>query len=358
MFGSLILGGYDSTRFKQNANSNSFSFSFASDSSKLLTVGVQSIVARNSLQGTFSLMSPGHFSIIDSTVPHLWLPKAVCDNFQTAFGLTYDPTTNLYLVNSTIHDKLLSLNPSITIKLANSLTEPGTNYTNIVLPYAAFDLQASYPIYPNATNYFPIRPAANYTQYALGRTLLQEAYLIVDYERGNFSIYQAAFPDPLPSARIITINSPSNSTSDTQQSKKSLTTGAIAGIAAGGAVLLIAIVAGAVALWRKRKTSKQKYELARARTNEADNSGAPSKDAQGGAQELNGTPLAELAEAHKTNDPPQAEPEPQELPTPFTNQQPARWREVQLFEMGTSPAPGQRASRAPSQNGTRQHYNQ
>lgn len=206
VFGSLILGGYDSTRFTPNAND--FSFTFSSDPSKLLTVGVESIMATNTLKGTFSLSSGSHFSVIDSTVAQLWLPTDICTQFEEAFGLTYDPYTDLYLVNDTIHANLTTLNPTITVKLVNSLQDTSTKYTNIQLPYAAFDLQASYPYYTNATRYFPIRRAANDTQYVLGRTLLQEAYLIVDYERANFTVAQATFPDPLPAAKIITIRPP------------------------------------------------------------------------------------------------------------------------------------------------------
>jgi len=101
VMGSLILGGYDSTRF--TANTNPFSFSFSADPSKLLTVGVASVTATNTLLGTYSLSSGAHLSLVDSTVPHLWLPKAICDNFEQAFGLTYDAHTDLYTVNETIH---------------------------------------------------------------------------------------------------------------------------------------------------------------------------------------------------------------------------------------------------------------
>ena len=59
VFGSLIFGGYDSTRFKPNANP--FSFTFSTDPSRLLTVGVESVTATNSPKGTFSLSSGIHF---------------------------------------------------------------------------------------------------------------------------------------------------------------------------------------------------------------------------------------------------------------------------------------------------------
>lgn len=90
VLGSLILGGYDATRF--NSTTDHLSFTFSQDASRLLTVSVDSITATNTLQGTYSLTSEAHFSVIDSTVPHLWLPESVCAEFETAFGLTYDST--------------------------------------------------------------------------------------------------------------------------------------------------------------------------------------------------------------------------------------------------------------------------
>ena len=356
VFGSLILGGYDSTRFTPNAND--FSFSFASDASDILTIGVQSINGVNTLQGTFALSTEGHFSLIDSSVSHIWLPREVCDNFEAAFGLTYDPTTDLYLVNDTIHEQLISLNPSITFKLGNSLAETGTNFTNIVLPYAAFDLQASSPFYSTATNYFPIRRAANDSQYTLGRTLLQEAYLTVDYERANFTISQAAFPDPLPSPSIIPITSPS-SPSSSSSSGPPLSTGAIAGIAAGGAALIIVLIAGAIYLHRKRADKKQKYELANTQIAEASGgrtSAAHKAIVPEDPQELSGTPLTEIAHSQQADYEMGRKPflvpqmEPQELETPISP-----WGRGTYYEMEGS-APNSRAV-TPSAEGTGRSWN-
>jgi hypothetical protein len=86
-----------------------------------------------------------------------------------------------------MHDRLLTLNPSVSFSLGND-NNPA-NWVTITLPYAAFDLQVSHPFYTVRTNYFPIRRAKNSTQYTLGRTFLQEAYVIADYERANFSIH-------------------------------------------------------------------------------------------------------------------------------------------------------------------------
>jgi hypothetical protein len=242
---NLVLGGYDQTRF---APSN-LSFSFASTDAEVLTVGVQSIVAEDTLLGTtsFTAGGNGHLSVLDSTVPHLWLPRAICDQMENALGLQYDNQSDLYLVNDTIHTQLQQNNPTFTFKIGDKQFDDG-NGTNIQLPYAAFDLQIGWPVYSTDQNYFPIRRAANESQYVLGRTLLQEAYLVVDYERRNFTIGQALFPDPLPSSRIITIQPTGKST----DSKSGISTGAIAGIAVGAAAIIIALVLGLI-FWRRRK---------------------------------------------------------------------------------------------------------
>ena len=297
VFGSLVLGGYDSTRF--TPNTNDISFAFSTDPSRLLTIGVESVMATNTLKGTFSLSSGSHFSVVDSTVSHLWLPTDICNQFEDAFGLTYDPQTDLYLVNDTIHQQLQSLNPTITLKLVDSLSATSTNYTNIELPYAAFDLQASYPLYENATNYFPIRRAANDTQYVLGRTLLQEAYLIVDYERANFTLAQAKFSDALPAANLVTISPLASNESSTASSH--LSAGAIAGIAVGGAVLVFLIGALVFLLRKRRMKKKTPHELAADQVSPASSDGHTSHTATPtqlkalGVQEIGGTPLTELA---------------------------------------------------------------
>ncbi|THY13632.1 acid protease [Aureobasidium pullulans] len=258
VLGSLTLGGYDSSRL----SSNGTIFPFASDDSKPLQVGVTQITARNTLLGSATLYSTGHSSLIDSTIPHIWMPVAACDNFATNFGLDYDNQTDLYLINDTMHSKLTNLNPEIIFKLSPQTTDGGES-VNIVLPYAAFALQASYPYYQNSTRYFPIRRAANDSQYILGRTFLQEAYLIADYERANFTIAQAAFANPMPAEKLVSILPPgvkaTNSTGGggvVTRPDAVLSRNVIIGIAVGvvaGAALVLFIFATAFYIRRRRR---------------------------------------------------------------------------------------------------------
>ncbi|KAK5241174.1 hypothetical protein LTR16_009673, partial [Cryomyces antarcticus] len=190
---SLTLGGYDASRFV----SNNLTITFAPNNERDLVVAIQSITTDKSSSGSNTLLpsSAPIFAYIDSTVPQIWLPRSVCQAFEAAFGLIYDNATDLYLVNNTLHQSLVTRNASVKFTLGASLN--GGQTVDITLPYAAFDLQASPPYrgLANSTAYFPLRRAANDTQYTLGRTFLQEAYLAVDWERANFNVSQCNWVD-------------------------------------------------------------------------------------------------------------------------------------------------------------------
>lgn len=174
VLGSLTLGGYDSARFAPN----DISFSFAPNDSRDLVVGVQAIKYTDKSQNTRDLLNnkPGIMAYVDSTIAEFWLPESSCKAFEDTFGLVYDNVNQLYPINSTWHSTLKAQNPNVTFTLGNEVS--GGPTVNIVLPYSAFDLEASWPKYPNNTLYFPLQKAANETQYTLGRTLLQEAFVL------------------------------------------------------------------------------------------------------------------------------------------------------------------------------------
>lgn len=135
-------------------------------------MGIQSITSLNQSGKSHDLLPQGILAYVDSTVPYIYLPAEACRAFEAAFNLTYDSAHDLYPVSSDLHSALKAQNASITFTLGNG--KRGGSTINITLPYASFDLQASSPVYPNNTRYFPLKQV-NDTQYALGRTFLQEA---------------------------------------------------------------------------------------------------------------------------------------------------------------------------------------
>ncbi|KAH6710736.1 aspartic peptidase domain-containing protein [Leptodontidium sp. MPI-SDFR-AT-0119] len=239
---SLVLGGYDTSQFDAGKVST---VRFNMNDSYTLPVALQVIQASGTLDGVVTLLPEGIMTTIDSTIPEIWLPVAACEKFEISFGLQMDNATGRYLVNDTIHSKLKELNPVITFKLGNQTY--GGETLNIVLPYSAFDLQVNYPIYPNATNYFPLRRAMNATQYVIGRAFMQEAYIIVDYERQNFSISQRVSKGTPTFVPILSTSHHAEPSGLDRGSKIGIAVGVVLGS-------LLLLLGAAVWYWRRRKT--------------------------------------------------------------------------------------------------------
>ena len=279
-------------------------FGFAPDNERDIVVGLQGITMTDQTKSNINLLPTPAFMYIDSTIPEIWLPLDACKAFESAFGLTYDNATNLYLVNDVTHSQLLAEGANITFTLGQKKT--GGETIDIVLPYAAFDLVAKPPYrgLQNSSNYFPLRRAANESQYVFGRTFLQEAYLVVDWERFNFSVYQCSWVFGV-SSHIVPILSPSlaNSTNTTvsspnnSSSSRHLGAGGIIGIAVGVG-LSVAIIAFLLiwwSWWRRHKARvNARLEAAEAVSSEKSVDEDPSSPSSSPANETNVIPKAEL----------------------------------------------------------------
>jgi hypothetical protein len=277
VLGSLVLGGYDESKFIPNG----VIWSFNSEDIRDLTVQITSITTDTSNQKLLPEPIP---AFLDSGLPYIWLPVEACTLFEDAFNLTWNNASELYLLDDSQHNTLLAQNPNVTFTLGN-LTA-GVN-VNITLPYAAFDLKASAPLVANSTRYFPLKRATNDTQYTLGRTFFQEAYVIADYDRRNFSVAQCNW-NPSAQQNIITIRSPSGEgsasngtagTSGGSKSSNSVPVGAVAGGVVGGVVAIAGIAA---LLWffciKPRRRRAKATELAAQTGTENDPPAPPPED--------------------------------------------------------------------------------
>ena len=171
VYGSLTLGGYDSSLFTPN----SLTIPFGEDPLRNLLVRIQSISAKDQ-SGTISALLPTPITAdVDSTIPMIWLPREACQAFETAFNLTWDEQTDLYLVSDELHEELERRNASVTFTLGDPAN--GGEMTDIVLPYDSFDLRVQPPFsgVSESQRYFPLRRAWDEAQFTLGRTFLQEA---------------------------------------------------------------------------------------------------------------------------------------------------------------------------------------
>lgn len=303
VFGSLTLGGYDAARF----TATNVTFPFYEDINKDLLVNVQSIrlESRGSSLGTYETSFAAY---IDSTLPFLYLPEAACKVFESAFKLTWNATTKYYVVDSSLHESLVQQDPTVTLTLGPQIS--GGPTVVIPMPYSAFDLNVTYWNSPLVTRnttapvgYFPLRRATDPTQYTLGRTFLQEAYLIADYDRGNFTVAPCKWDAGTTQQKIRSILSPDlqkiqDDADAAAASSKKLSGGAIAGIVVG-VLALIAIIVGLIVFFIVRKRRKNRNGDHPDQTQPL-RPHAPEEKGDGtfyggGKGELNGTPLHEMS---------------------------------------------------------------
>jgi hypothetical protein len=262
-FGSLTLGGFDDIKFTANDLTWPFGLSEWADTAVAL-VSVNTPSDTSSSPVATELLPDKILINLDAAVPQIWLPIESCYIFEHVFGLTYDDDSELYLVNNTLHQQLLSRNASITFELA--LSTKDEENISIELPYAAFDVTAK-PTYQNLSDnayYFPLRRAVNASQYTLGRTFFQEAYIAVDYGSETFNVSQRVWQDS-SSQHIVTIppySAESNAYPGVSPllKSKSLSGGAIAGIVVG-AVAVLALI-GVLLLWYLRRRAHARRRAA------------------------------------------------------------------------------------------------
>ncbi|KAJ4240456.1 hypothetical protein NW757_012421 [Fusarium falciforme] len=255
----------------------------ADDITRDLVVALQAITYSGADQASL-LPSPIN-TYIDSTDPNIWLPESAVKAFESAFDLTLDEDSSLYLINDTHHNSLLKSDAEVSFRLSDVLD--GGDTVTITLPYQAFALRAEYPLVEKSSYYFPLKLAADESQYTLGRTFLQEAYLTADYERHVFNVSQCTW-DGGAEETLVTIlpkGSRSGSTPDDgknsdpsdqdppddssdNKAQNSLSTGAIIGIVIG--VVAVIAAAGTFIIVRRRRQSAKQAPNGLARNEETD----------------------------------------------------------------------------------------
>jgi len=237
------------------------------DISRDLLVGVQSV----SISGQSSSWTGGMYAYIDSTVSEMWLPVALCEQFEAAFGLTYNSNASAttigsgyYFMNASLHEQNLQANKSVTFTIGASSS--GGSTTQITFPYSAFALNFSWPVDVNnvssyqSSYYFPLKQATDDTQYTLGRTFLQEAYVIADYDSSTFTVAPCTWQSNM-TAQIHTILPPGETLDRKASSSSSFPAGAIAGVVVG-VVVLVALIGLAIFFVRRRRSKARRQSEA------------------------------------------------------------------------------------------------
>ncbi|KAK3390999.1 aspartic peptidase domain-containing protein [Podospora didyma] len=215
---SLTLGGYDTMRFVPHETK--FALDAVTRQPTVLLRGVTAQVKSldkapsnwTSTSRTLLSMSDSVRAIIDTSTPYLWLPTEVCERFASALNLTWREDLGVYVFTDksqyTRYQTDTDLSFVFSVSSYDNMDDFGSpldvhDVVNITFPAAAFAQTLRYP-FKNVIKwgntsipYFPLKRSTkevNNNQYIIGRAFMQEAYLIANYEKGKFSLHQAAFP--------------------------------------------------------------------------------------------------------------------------------------------------------------------
>ncbi|KEF54747.1 uncharacterized protein A1O9_09189 [Exophiala aquamarina CBS 119918] len=294
--GSLILGGYDSSRcITEPIVSDTTSFNLL-DISLNVSRGASAFLKTtakevNGLLKVNGASSSGVKILPEPGLPYMYLPRDTCDAIAAHLPVSYNADFNIYLwdTDSPAYSDIVS-SPHA---LAFSFENDGTTET-INVPFALLNLTLDSPLTAGPTPYFPCSPwtATSDVPYTLGRAFLQAAFLSHNANTNKHFLAQAPGPDLLAKnvKRIGStdttlagaVNAPdwdstwertlkalsSNSTSapdpnsgSGQDSSSGISGGAIAGIVIG-VVIVIAVAAGAY--WflarRRRQANPPAYD--------------------------------------------------------------------------------------------------
>ncbi|KJZ69855.1 hypothetical protein HIM_10755 [Hirsutella minnesotensis 3608] len=119
-------------------------------------------------------------------------------------------------------------------------------------PFAKGAINYSDPAVP----YFALRKSYK-DSFVIGRTFLQEAYLITKFDEALYSIHQARFPEnPEVDAHLVSIGQPANSPylpPPSPKKGKELTAAQMVGIAVGAVLLCTVVMAGCCCCCQQHK---------------------------------------------------------------------------------------------------------
>jgi len=306
---SLVFGGYDSARMKNPTSSFLMTPIRGGKGTPQLQVSVTSMTLNADGTST-SITKTGDSTttfpaILDSSLPYLSLPSSICEKIADQLSLRYDSRSDLYFPTSST---------KAYTSLDILLSSPSNSKTShqITLPSASLSQTLTWPIFDDPVPYFPLRRAPANAPAILGRVLFQEAYVVADFERGNFTIADAVSP-PNTLQTLVPIVSPLISESS------KLGAGPIAGIVVGALAGVGGLIALMFFLIRRRRKAAPAPEVEHTVVEETKEdevtahfpSGVTELDSHGrsrhlselsGSEEVWGTPVGTVVElADKTD---------------------------------------------------------
>ncbi|PFH60218.1 hypothetical protein XA68_11314 [Ophiocordyceps unilateralis] len=288
--GSLLYGGYDRSR----AMGKVLEFDgLYSEHVTVKDIGVRVVQGRSpfGFRAKDNLLSAGNTSLasglpvqLDPCSPYLTLPKSTCDSIVANLPVTYNDPLGLYMwnTNDAKYSDIMNSASVLALTIASR-----TDSLTINVPFQHLNLTLDPPLVAKSAAYFPCS-TGGLGSYVLGKAFFQDAFLSANWEARRWWLAQAPGPgstspsnpvDILPTDKTIYSGSsdwastwngvwtelanrrgPSSAKThqgDPDSDTSGLSTGAKVGIGVGAGLGLLALIMGAVFLWRRRKSRQR-----------------------------------------------------------------------------------------------------
>jgi hypothetical protein len=162
------------------------------NSRKALTVYVQKLTVTDGLDEGMQVGQP-FLATADSTRPYIYLPEDGYDQVLRYLNLVSDPLSGYVLVTEQQKRSLEARQTSLRFHLTehSDTMQPPPPAVQVVLPTSSLIMQLGFPYVASTSWYLPIMKGnSSVSNFVLGRTFLQDAYLIADYDNRYFKIHQ------------------------------------------------------------------------------------------------------------------------------------------------------------------------
>ncbi|KAK6334007.1 hypothetical protein TWF696_002517 [Orbilia brochopaga] len=265
----LIFGGYDQTKYipgsMQNhsmvmANNGRPTMKVTLDRLFLNITGPEKkeVFATNS-----SLLNAPIDVIIDSSTPFCWLPRKVADQIAQSVGAVWNSTlgvTGYYIYNTSLPAFNNRDNATLAFHIGGSGDSWLFNSVTVSQSLYLAPPTAGVPA-DSRLNYLPIIPVDNSDTFVLGRSFLQQMYLMANYHTMQFSLSQINLSSPsaaqyvkidAPAPPLSPVPSPSVPLPAEPPASKKLSGGTIAGIVVG-LVIVTGLLLGAIFWYGRRR---------------------------------------------------------------------------------------------------------
>ncbi|KAI0409106.1 aspartic peptidase domain-containing protein [Xylaria palmicola] len=307
MPGSLYFGGYDQNRVVGDILTETDDYTKAISLSDIAITVVDGsspwdFESKNGLlaANNDSISTGGIKVSVDGCSPYLTLPKSTCDAIADHLPVTYNKDLGLYIWQED-KPKYSQIVSSASTLDFTFLAGSNTQHVTISVPFRHLNLTLTEPLVDSDQQYFPCFTGST-SQYTLGRAFLQDAFVGANWGSKTWWLAQAPGPN-IPGANVVTLaegdtkikasqndwkeswsgswkaltpeevsdsqgvtppNPTQNSTPSTTPittSSSGLSTGAAAGIGVGVGVVVLALIAGLVFFFFRRRKASSKAEL-------------------------------------------------------------------------------------------------